>query len=394
MNRETLLAELEHLTHVARMHRMVHEGRASISDSNIRKMIEEFAGGGFYERGLCLQSCYGSRDGNHVLLSLSDPSRILRGLAIRLVALICDDDQVLQAFSIVTTRSARRKLICRMAQRRRFDVVDEYLRRMLADQNSDVNELVSYGSPEFVKVFLEAYGEHQAASINWVRMARFHPKVTVAVLCKIAAAKQERDGSLRALARSGMLSELADRYPDRAMELAKLWLRLLAPSEIQLQRLAQRAPREMAKLVLSRTEPFQVNFAAVADRLDLHDVRQLLGLRRDNLPLEKRWFHRRTPADRSALREEFHLGWRDSSGCLPTWLIELLPSPLRANEARGHGNIHRSQLDPWFVSHLRLVCRGQKHARSWIPLFVTRTLICGHRQSDALSTVFASAAAQ
>ncbi len=314
----------------------MHEGRASISDSNIRKILEEFARGGFYERGLSLQSCYGSRDCNRVLLSLSDPSRILRGLAIRLVALICDDEQALQTFSNVTTRSARRKLLCRMAQRRRFDVVDEYLRRMLADQNSDVNELVSYGAPAFIKGFLATYGEHQAASINWLRIARFHPKVTADVLCKIAASKQERDGSLRTMARSRVLSELADRCLDRAMELAELWLRLLAPSEIQLQRLVQRVPRETAKLVLSRTEPFQVNFAAVADRLELHDVRQLLGLRRDNLPLEKRWFHRRTPADRSALREEFHRGWRDSSGCLPAWLIELLPSPQRANEARGH----------------------------------------------------------
>lgn len=54
------------------------------------------------------------------------------------------------------------------------------------------------------------------------------------------------------------------------MELVVLWLRLLAPSEIPLQRLAERAPQAMAKLVLSHTEPFKVNFAAVADRLGAH----------------------------------------------------------------------------------------------------------------------------
>ena len=336
MSRESLLAELEHLTHAARMRRMVDEGCVAINDARIRATLEELASGGFYERGLSLQACYGSRNSHHVLRSLSDPSKILRWLAIRLVALICDYDQSLHAFSIVTTRSARRKLMRRMAQRRRFDVVDEMLRRMIADQNPDVDELVSYGSPAFVKSYLEALGPDAASSIDWVRVARFHSGAAADALCRIAAGKHERDGSLRAMARSGAISELAEQCPDRAMELAVLWLRHLAPSEIRLQRLAERAPQAMAELVLSRTEPFYVNFATVADRLDSNSVRQLLGLRRDNLPLEKRWFHRRTPAERLALREEFHRGWRDSSGCLPIWVIELLPSPLRANEARGH----------------------------------------------------------
>jgi hypothetical protein len=207
---------------------------------------------------------------------------------------------------------------------------------MMTEQNKEVSELVSYGSPAFVKEFLQANGDQQAASIQWVRLARFHPEVIADALCQIASAKQQRDGSLRAMAWSGVLSELAERSPDRAMELAELWMKLLAPSEIQLQRLVECAPRAMAQLVLSRPEPFRVNFAAVADRLELSEIRQLLGQRGDNLLLEKRWFRRRTPAERLALREEFHRGWRDSSGCLPAWLIELLPSPQRANEARGH----------------------------------------------------------
>ena len=336
MSRETFLAELESLSDAARIRRMVDEGRASIHDSSIQLLLEELSRGGFYERRLSLQSCFGSRDSQHVLRSLSDPSMMLRGLAIRMVAIVCDDDQALHAFSVVTTRSARKKLIRRLSKRRRFDVVDEYLRRMMAQQNKDVNELVSYASPAFVKEYLQAHGDQQAASIQWVRVARFHPEVAADALCRIAASKQQRDGSLRAMAWSGVLSELAERSPDRAMELAELWMKLLAPSEIQLQRLVECAPRAMAQLVLSRPEPFRVNFAAVADRLELSEIRQLLGQRGDNLLLEKRWFRRRTPAERLALREEFHRGWRDSSGCLPTWLIELLPSPQRANEARGH----------------------------------------------------------
>ena len=101
--------------------------------------IEELSRGGFYERRLSLQSCFGSRDSDHVLRCLSDSSMILRGLAIRLVALICDNDQALNAFSMVTTRSARKKLIQRMSKRRRFDVADEYLRRMMAEQNQDLS---------------------------------------------------------------------------------------------------------------------------------------------------------------------------------------------------------------------------------------------------------------
>jgi hypothetical protein len=98
MSRETFLAELESLSDAARMRRMVDEGRASIHDSTIQMRLEELSRGGFYERRLSLQSCFGSRDSHHVIRSLSDSSMLLRGLAIRLVALVCDERSALHAF--------------------------------------------------------------------------------------------------------------------------------------------------------------------------------------------------------------------------------------------------------------------------------------------------------
>ena len=185
-----LLVQLESLTHSARMRRMVEVGRAALVDPAVKAMLDEMAGGIFYERGLSLQSCYGSRDGGRVLRALADPSRMLRGLAIRLVALVCDFEQALQAFSLLTNRSARKRFIRRLSRHRRFDVVDECLRRMFAETDADASDLVSYGSAAFVEQFIATHWQTEAGTIEWVRLARFHPQATADTLCRIASSKR------------------------------------------------------------------------------------------------------------------------------------------------------------------------------------------------------------
>lgn len=336
MKRASLLAELEAMTHSARMRRMVDVGRAALGNSAVKAMLDEMERGGFHERGLSLQSCYGSRDGGRVLHALSDPSRLLRGLAIRLVALACDFDQALQAFSLLTNRAARKTLIRRLSRHRRFDVVDECLRRMMAERDSDAVGLVSYGSAAFVEQQLASHWQTEAGPLEWVRLARFHPQATADALTRIATSKTERDGSFREVVQAGIHSDLVERLPHLALELATLWLRHFTPFEIRFQPLVQRLPNEMAKLVLSRAEPFRVNFACVAERLEPGLLHDLLAHRPDVIPLGHRWFHRRPPAERRSLYEEFHHGWRNLSGCLPNWLIAVLPREQRLTEARAH----------------------------------------------------------
>src|SRR5687767_8203566 len=96
MTRDELLHELESLTHDGRMRRMVEIGRDAATDGTDEATLSECERGGHYERRLALQSCFGSRDGARVVRSLSDPSRLLRSLALRLAILVCDDAQLQQ----------------------------------------------------------------------------------------------------------------------------------------------------------------------------------------------------------------------------------------------------------------------------------------------------------
>jgi hypothetical protein len=105
-----LLRELERLTHAARMRRLVDVGRLSATDRSARSTLAALERSGPYERALALQSCYGSRDGAHVLRALADPSGSVRALALSLVALLCDDDQALAAIDLLPSAGRRRLL--------------------------------------------------------------------------------------------------------------------------------------------------------------------------------------------------------------------------------------------------------------------------------------------
>jgi hypothetical protein len=87
MNPETLLRELEPLTHGARMRRMVEVGLQATTDSEVAAAIHALEQRGPYERRLALQSCYGSRDGAHVLRAVADSYHAIRGQAIVLAPL-------------------------------------------------------------------------------------------------------------------------------------------------------------------------------------------------------------------------------------------------------------------------------------------------------------------
>src|SRR5262249_23514649 len=95
MTREELLAQLETMTHAGRVRTMIELGRSNIAEN--QAIFEELEKGDFYERFMSLYACFGSRDSAHALRALADPSRIIRGLALRLLPLLCDDTQLQEA---------------------------------------------------------------------------------------------------------------------------------------------------------------------------------------------------------------------------------------------------------------------------------------------------------
>src|SRR5690348_3847645 len=89
MTENELLDQLETLSHIERVRAMIALGRRG--DAESRQLNAALERGDFYQRFLALYSCFGSGDQAHVLRALADPSRLIRGLAIRLAVLGLDN---------------------------------------------------------------------------------------------------------------------------------------------------------------------------------------------------------------------------------------------------------------------------------------------------------------
>jgi hypothetical protein len=126
MTTATLLADLETATYDHRVQRMVALGRQARTDAAAAAVLQALAAEDFYERQMALLACYGSRDGAPVLAALADQSRLLRGLALSLVAKVCTDEQASLAFGSLT-RQTQPKLLRNLRQRGRPAVVDAVL---------------------------------------------------------------------------------------------------------------------------------------------------------------------------------------------------------------------------------------------------------------------------
>ena len=127
MTPDELLQQLELLTHDARMRQMVKIGQLSTSDTSVAATLNALEKGGFYERWLALQSCYGSRDGARALRAFADPSRVIRSLAQRLLPLIGDDAQVQAALDAATSKQ-RPSLLKKLLKRCRRSPIDQIIR--------------------------------------------------------------------------------------------------------------------------------------------------------------------------------------------------------------------------------------------------------------------------
>src|SRR5881409_838179 len=141
MTPEGLLRELEPLAHDSRMRRMVEVGRLAASDASVAATIAALEQGEFYQRWLALQACFGSQDGAHVARALRDPSRAIRGLAARLAALCCGDEQLPAALAGAPF-AQRRTLLRRLLKRNRRAPIDTFLERLAATGDADLPRLL------------------------------------------------------------------------------------------------------------------------------------------------------------------------------------------------------------------------------------------------------------
>ncbi len=328
-----LLRELDSLPFSGRMARMVEIGRASLEDAGLRELLAEWEQGEWYERFLSLQACYGSGNGARVLRSVGDPSRGIRGLALKLAGHVCDDEQVLAALRQLP-KAARQALLRQLVKVGRRNAVDPYLASLAAGRDPELGRYLAYGSAETAEAHLEQVAE-AASDTDWQRVARHHPRIAAAHLLSRARAESGPNPRLRWQA-NAVLDRLARFCPDQALTLVEQLLQHSPPDQIALEGLSRRRPTKLVDLLLTMEGRARLNLAPVAHRLDPARLLAVLEHRLQLLPDPVYWFGRLAPGSRAEVYRQMEYRWRWKDGTFPLELAADLPGVARAAEGRRH----------------------------------------------------------
>lgn len=333
MNLNTLLRTLEPLTHQGRMQQMVQIGRQSRDNKNLASTLNQLALGDFYQRYLTLQACYGSENIGLINQSLSDSSHRIRSLALRLIVLFGDDNQLIAGLEAIPTKQ-RSHVLKKLLKKRRYAVIERYLTNLAIVNPEELSKVLSFGSAEFVTSHIEVL-LHRSRNDDWLRLARHHPTITVNTLQQQAEAITEFDRRLSYYV-SAALQVLVARCPKQALNLCRALLRTTPISQINLQSIVVKCWNEVAEIVLQSADRVNWDFQKVAHKLDWHLLPALIE--RGYLQNPYLWLFKLESGKRSQLYTAYNTRWRDSDGILDLD-IELLSRSQREHEARWHLNL-------------------------------------------------------
>ncbi len=328
-----LLQDLELLPYRARYRHMIALGRQAAHDNGVAALLKELEQGDFYERLLAIQACSGSYDGNHVLRALADPSHIIRGFAIKVAPLACNEEQLREALTLVP-RDGRRHLLCKLQNHHAHALIDEFLERLAQESDPQFLKLLPFGSLDIVERYRERFllSTEQA---NWRRLARYHSALACEMLLMRAEAATGPDPQLLFFANAA-LPILTEKEPDLALALVTALARHVPLGHIFLQPLAKKRPAAVADLVLSAKEQAAINFMKREHRLGIDRLLQLLAQFREMVSDDRTLFSHLRPEERAAVFTARAISMRDASGCIVPEIIALLPRAQREQEGRRH----------------------------------------------------------
>jgi hypothetical protein len=336
MTADQLLQEIETLPYAARIHYMVNLGRVAVSDPQLATTLTTLEKGDFYPRFLAIYACFGSRDGEHVLRSLADPSRLIRSVAIDLAPLTCNEEQLRQALAIVP-HDGRRSLLAKLRHHDYQELIDAFLEQSGQKHDPQLLHLLPYGSPTLVRQYI-TYLQPALKVVNWRRLTRHHPTIAFELLQAKAEASTQLDLQLVAFV-NGILPILAEKQPDQALILIETLGHAVPLSRFHLQPLLVQRPIQFADLVLQNSGDLgELDFSPVAHKLDDERLFALQEKRPALLEFSppERWFQRIPSERRAAIYTIFAPYWRDDYrfGRIPANIVALLPRPLREQEGR------------------------------------------------------------
>ena len=331
MNAAALLADLEPLTHNARIRRMIDIGRASArGDEKSRALLAELrASPDAYPRFLALFGANGARDGASVLASVNDPSRLLRRTAARLASILCSDAEVAEALARIVERRTARRLLGFLARRRRHAPIDAFLTGRLAKgRDNDAVDLLPLSSEPVLKAHLSVL-EEAGSPLAWDRLAARHPALVASLITSRLAGSKSLDFRQR-YRFMPLLGKLAKRAPDATLKLVQAFFDIgEEPYSLAgaVRELLRQRPRETFDILRARHEnarPVQppgafgiVRFDKVAHRLGPERLEYIITRATGTLADGKkarRWFLRLSEEDRAAIVRAFLKGGRGSFG--------------------------------------------------------------------------------
>ncbi len=339
---QNLLAQLEPLTHSARMKFMVEYGKNP--DQGVLETLER---GEVYQRQFALLARGVSQDSARVLRGLQDPSRIVRGLAVGLVPGVLSEAKLLEPnvirmFSDLPHNLRLTLLKVLQNHQKAARVADALVEHYLAAGNTrEVTALLAFASREVVQKHL-AISESSTESImekatpsQWRRLARTQPELVANWLEARAQNAVEYDGRLFWHMRS-VLYRIAEYSPQRMAQILRLVPRDVPLASWWLQPILQRWPRQIATLAIESDETPFLDFSAVAHRLELSQVLALHIKHPSTLgQLQSRLAHF-PPRVRATLFEVFRGAWVNTFGIISAHILRLLPRALRESEAKRH----------------------------------------------------------
>ena len=313
---------------------MVEIGReAAAGNAAQTALLTELESGAFYERWLCLLSCFGSRDGARTARFLSDASSLLRATALRLAAKVCDDRQATAALESLP-RDAANRLLRWLGKAKRHAVMDAYLATRIERGEENFYPLLPFGSPDFAARNLDLITE-RAGGDGWKRLARRHPGLAADALTARAAMAERFDPRLLWQANLS-LSLLAKSKPTRALEVAAALQPLAGLARLDLQQTALRCPDETVALLLQSGDRANIHLERRVERSEPARLTALLERFPDSLGITSVWLKRLPPERRAALYETFAPAWQDKDGAISAEVLALLPRAMRETEARRH----------------------------------------------------------
>lgn len=326
-------------------------------------------GAGGAARYLSGFACFRDGDGARVLRLLGDDSRRVRGLAVVVAPLACDDDQAVEALRVAWSLRGERGLLRRMSRYARHAPIDRFLEGLAS--SGDLIDLVDhlpFGREPTVRRFLGLALERPSTRF-WEGLAHAHPSILCEVLCqRWRAVPGEADPVTRQLT-ARHHARLAERVPDAALVLAALLLdrgiepdastftellRTRASATVELAILhAARIPhgvlakraRHLEPAVLARvvaSAPHLLgDFGPTVRTMTVERQRALAEAWCETsarFPVHGAYLLRHLAADprRDAAFERFSLAARDRDGIIAPDLLAALPLDLAAREARRH----------------------------------------------------------